>query len=113
MSFVSIPALIGPMLGPLPGGLIIAYLPWRAIFFLNIPVGLAGLVTSKMLREGRRYAIVGVFIAAAILTPPDPISMMSLAIPICLLYEISIWCVALIELRRRRNDAQSQDLAQI
>jgi len=76
-------------------------------------VGLAGLVTSKMLREGRRYAIVGVFIAAAILTPPDPISMMSLAIPICLLYEISIWCVALIELRRRRNDAQSQDLAQI
>ena len=73
-------------------------------------VGLAGLVTSKMLREGRRYAIVGVFIAAAILTPPDPISMMSLAIPICLLYEVSIWCVALIELRRRRDDAQSQDL---
>ncbi len=44
MSFVSIPALIGPMLGPLTGGLIIAYLPWRAIFFLNIPIGIAGLV---------------------------------------------------------------------
>jgi len=44
MSFVSIPALIGPMLGPLTGGLIIAYLPWRAIFFLNIPIGIIGLV---------------------------------------------------------------------
>jgi EmrB/QacA subfamily drug resistance transporter len=44
MSFVGIPALIGPMLGPLAGGLIIAYLPWRAIFFLNIPIGIAGLV---------------------------------------------------------------------
>jgi len=44
MSFVAIPGLIGPMLGPLAGGLIVAYLPWRAIFFLNIPVGIAGLV---------------------------------------------------------------------
>jgi EmrB/QacA subfamily drug resistance transporter len=44
MSFVAIPGLIGPMLGPLAGGLIVAYLPWRAIFFLNIPIGVAGLV---------------------------------------------------------------------
>jgi sec-independent protein translocase protein TatC len=76
-------------------------------------VGLAGLVTSKMLREGRRYAIVGVFVVAAILTPPDPISMISLALPICLLYEISIWCVALIELRRRKDEARSRDLAEV
>ena len=68
-------------------------------------LGLAGLVSSKMLREGRRYAIVGVFVVAAIVTPPDPISMISLALPITLLYEVSIWCVALIELRRRREDA--------
>lgn len=68
-------------------------------------LGLAGLVSSKMLREGRRYAIVGVFVIAAIVTPPDPISMISLALPITLLYEVSIWCVALIELRRRREDA--------
>lgn len=72
-------------------------------------LGLAGLVTSKLLRSGRRYAIVGVFVVAAILTPPDPISMVSLALPICLLYEVSIWCVALIELRRRKDDA-AQDL---
>jgi sec-independent protein translocase protein TatC len=76
-------------------------------------LGLSGLVTAKMLREGRRYAIVGVFVAAAILTPPDPVSMISLALPICLLYEISIWCVALIELRRRRDDAVTRDLATV
>jgi sec-independent protein translocase protein TatC len=66
--------------------------------------GLAGLVSSKMLRSGRRYAIVGVFVVAAIVTPPDPISQMMLAIPICLLYEVSIWCVWLIERRRRRDE---------
>ena len=44
MSFVTIPALIAPMLGPIAGGLIVGYLHWRMIFFLNIPIGLAGLV---------------------------------------------------------------------
>src|SRR5271155_1479861 len=43
MSFVSIPALVAPMLGPIAGGLIVGYLHWRVIFFLNIPIGLAGL----------------------------------------------------------------------
>jgi EmrB/QacA subfamily drug resistance transporter len=44
MSFVAIPALIGPMLGPIAGGLIVGYFHWRLIFFLNIPIGLAGLI---------------------------------------------------------------------
>jgi EmrB/QacA subfamily drug resistance transporter len=44
MSFVSIPALVAPMLGPIAGGLIVGYLHWRFIFFLNIPIGLTGLV---------------------------------------------------------------------
>jgi MFS family permease len=44
MSFVSIPALVAPMLGPIAGGLIVGYLHWRIIFFLNIPIGLVGLV---------------------------------------------------------------------
>ena len=43
MSFVSIPSLIGPMLGPISGGLIVHYLHWSVVFFVNIPVGLAGL----------------------------------------------------------------------
>jgi EmrB/QacA subfamily drug resistance transporter len=44
MSFVAIPALIGPMLGPIAGGLIVGYLHWRLIFFVNIPIGLVGLI---------------------------------------------------------------------
>jgi EmrB/QacA subfamily drug resistance transporter len=43
MSFVAIPGLIGPMLGPIAGGLIVGYLHWRIIFFVNIPIGLIGL----------------------------------------------------------------------
>jgi EmrB/QacA subfamily drug resistance transporter len=48
MSFVAIPGLIGPMLGPIAGGLIVGYFHWRLIFFLNIPIGLAGLVLVYM-----------------------------------------------------------------
>lgn len=70
--------------------------------------GLAGLVDSKMLRAGRRYAIVAVFVVAAIVTPPDPISQITLAVPLCLLYEISIWCVWLIERRRKREDDEAE-----
>ena len=44
MSFVAIPSLIAPMLGPLAGGLIVDYLHWRFVFFLNLPIGLVGLV---------------------------------------------------------------------
>jgi EmrB/QacA subfamily drug resistance transporter len=43
MAFVAIPGLVGPMLGPIAGGLIVGYLHWRFIFFVNIPIGLAGL----------------------------------------------------------------------
>jgi EmrB/QacA subfamily drug resistance transporter len=43
MSFVALPALVGPMLGPIAGGLIVGYFHWRVIFFVNVPVGLLGL----------------------------------------------------------------------
>src|SRR5438093_12148668 len=43
MSFVAIPGLIGPMLGPIAGGLIVGYFHWRGIFFVNLPIGLLGL----------------------------------------------------------------------
>jgi MFS family permease len=43
MSFVAIPGLIGPMLGPIAGGLIVGYFRWRVIFFVNLPIGLLGL----------------------------------------------------------------------
>jgi EmrB/QacA subfamily drug resistance transporter len=44
MSFVAIPGLVAPMLGPIAGGLIVGYLQWRFIFFVNLPIGIAGLV---------------------------------------------------------------------
>jgi len=47
MSFVAIPGLIGPMLGPITGGLIVAYLHWRVIFFVNLPIGLIGLYFAQ------------------------------------------------------------------
>jgi MFS family permease len=43
MSFVAIPGLVGPMLGPIAGGLIVGYLHWRVIFLVNLPIGLIGL----------------------------------------------------------------------
>jgi EmrB/QacA subfamily drug resistance transporter len=57
MSFVTIPALIAPMLGPVTGGLIVGYLHWRVIFFLNIPIGLIGLVMVYLHLPDYREAV--------------------------------------------------------
>ena len=67
-----------------------------------------GIVTAKGLAEKRKYAIVMAFIAAAILTPPDPISQISLAIPIILLYEVSIFSARLVEKRRRAREGEEE-----
>ena len=67
-------------------------------------LGIAGIVSSKMMSEVRRYAIVAVVVVAAVVTPPDPISQLMLAVPLVLLYEISIWCVRAIEWRRGKAD---------
>ena len=66
-------------------------------------LGLAGIVNSKMMAQGRRYAIVAVVVVAAVVTPPDPVSQLMLAVPLVLLYEVSIWCVRLIELHKRKR----------
>jgi len=64
-------------------------------------LGLAGIVKAKMLSDMRRYAILGIAVVAAVVTPPDPISMCLLMVPIILLYEVSIICVRVIEWRRK------------
>ncbi len=66
----------------------------------------AGFIDAQFLRDKRRYAIVLVFVAAAILTPPDVISQMSLAIPTLLLYEASIFAVLVVEKQRAKAEAE-------
>ena len=68
-------------------------------------LGRVGIISSAQLRSMRRYAILGIVVLAAVITPPDPFSMMSLALPLVLLYEISIWCVRLIERNRAKQNA--------
>lgn len=60
-------------------------------------LGRVGIITSQQLKEKRRYFIVGAFVLAAVLTPPDVLSQMSLAVPLLLLYEGSIWSVRFVE----------------
>jgi sec-independent protein translocase protein TatC len=62
-------------------------------------LGRVGIVTCEQLKSKRRYFIVGAFVIAAILTPPDVLSQLSLAIPLLALYEGSIWSVYLVEKR--------------
>jgi len=68
-------------------------------------LGRVGIVTSDGLRGARRYAIVGVFVLAAVVTPPDVISQLTLAAPLLVLYEISVFLVRLMEKRRNAEDA--------
>jgi sec-independent protein translocase protein TatC len=60
-------------------------------------LGKVGFVNSEDLRKRRRYVIVIIFTVAAILTPPDPITQIGLAIPLLLLYELSILTVKMVE----------------
>jgi sec-independent protein translocase protein TatC len=60
----------------------------------------AGLITAAQLKAKRRIAILITFIVAAVLTPPDPLSQISLALPTVLLYELSIYAVKLAEKQR-------------
>ncbi|MEO1102488.1 MAG: twin-arginine translocase subunit TatC, partial [Pseudomonadota bacterium] len=68
-------------------------------------LGRAGLVSAADLRKKRKYAIVIAFILAAVLTPPDPVSQIGLALPALLLYEISILAVRQIEKNREKREA--------
>jgi sec-independent protein translocase protein TatC len=71
-------------------------------------LGRVGFVTSEQLRKWRRYFIVGAFILAAVLTPPDVISQLSLAVPLLLLFEGSIWSVRIVEKKAARERAAEE-----
>jgi len=74
-------------------------------------LGQMGVVTSEQLSKGRRFAIVGVCAVAALITPPDPISMLSMAVPLAALYELAVFAVRLLE--KRRAAAKAKEEAQV
>ncbi len=118
--FVVLPSVFGFLAKVVPTGVammtdINAYLDFVLVLFLafgvsfELPVALVimvllGWVTPAQLREWRGYAIVGIFILAAIITPPDVISQLLLAIPMVLLYEAGIWAARLL-VRRQADPA--------
>ena len=73
-------------------------------------LGRIGIITSQQLKDKRRYFIVGAFVLAAVLTPPDVISQMSLAVPLLILYEGSIWSVRVVE-GKAKKEAAAKDAA--
>jgi len=117
--FVVLPAVFSFLTRVTPPGVammtdINAYLNFVLVIFLafgasfELPVALVilvllGWITPAQLRESRGYAVVGIFVLAAVITPPDVISQLLLAIPMCLLYEAGILAASLVS--RKPQDA--------
>ncbi len=81
-------------------------LAFGVTFQLPVALTLLGqlkVVTRDQLKRGRRFALVGVAILAGIITPPDPISMVSMIVPLYMLYEVSVIAVGIIERRRKSS----------
>ena len=114
--FLVLPMVFGFLTRVTPAGVammtdISAYLDFVLVMFLafglsfELPVALVilallGWVTPAQLREGRGYAVVGIFVVAAVVTPPDVVSQLMLAIPMCLLYEAGIIAASMVAPRR-------------
>ena len=115
--YLVLPTVFGFLTKVTPDGVammtdISAYLDFVLVLFLafglafELPVAmvilaLLGWITPAQLREGRGYAVVGILVIAAIVTPPDVVSQLMLAIPMCLLYEAGIIAAALLARRPR------------
>jgi sec-independent protein translocase protein TatC len=65
-----------------------------------------GFIDSEYLKKRRKYVVVIIFAVAAILTPPDPVTQIGLAIPLLLLYEVSIWSVKIIEKKIKEKEKE-------
>ena len=65
-----------------------------------------GFIDSEYLKKRRKYVVVIIFAVAAILTPPDPVTQIGLAIPLLLLYEVSIWSVKIIEKKIKEKEEE-------
>lgn len=69
----------------------------------------AGVVSVEKLKEVRPYVIVGAFVVAAVVTPPDVLSQFMLALPMCLLYEAGLFCARFVGVRPRDAEPQATD----
>ena len=121
--FLVLPMVFGFLARVTPDGVammtdISSYLDFVLVLFLafglafELPVALVilvllGWVTPAQLREGRGYAVVGIFVIAAIVTPPDVISQLMLAIPMCLLYEAGILAASMVVPRANTDGART------
>jgi sec-independent protein translocase protein TatC len=75
------------------------------MFFLSV----LGVVKHQTLRKYRKYAILGSFVVAAVLTPPDVVSQSLMAGPLCLLYEVGVWVAYLVEKNKKPKEPQAED----
>ena len=121
--FLVLPMVFGFLARVTPDGVammtdISSYLDFVLVLFLafglafELPVALVilvllGWVTPAQLRVGRGYAVVGIFVIAAIVTPPDVISQLMLAIPMCLLYEAGILAASMVVPRANTDGART------
>ena len=121
--FLVLPMVFGFLARVTPDGVammtdICSYLDVVLVLFLafglafELPVALVilvllGWVTPAQLREGRGYAVVGIFVIAAIVTPPDVMSQLMLAIPMCLLYEAGILAASMVVPRANTDGART------
>lgn len=123
--FLVLPSVIGFLMLVTPEGVSMMtdmsrYLDFVVMLFLSfgvtfeVPVATVilvalGWVELQTLRESRRYFIVGAFIVAAIVTPPDVISQIMLAVPMCLLYEVGILAAAALVRKREADEAKDAE----
>lgn len=121
--FVVMPLVFGFLTATVPEGVammtdISHYLDFVLVMFLafglcfEIPVAtvilvVLGVVTPASLRKSRSYVIVGAFVVAAIITPPDALSQILLAVPMCLLFEVGVIAASAVARKRESEDAAS------
>ena len=121
--FLVLPTVFGFLARVTPDGVammtdISSFLDFVLVLFLafglafELPVALVilvllGWVTPAQLREGRGYAVVGIFVVAAVVTPPDVISQLMLAVPMCLLYEAGILAASMVSPRTNADGART------
>jgi sec-independent protein translocase protein TatC len=125
--FLVLPAVFAFMTSVAPVGVAVMpdigrYLDFVLVLFLafglcfEVPIVLIilvslGVVTPAQLAKGRAYAIVGAFVVAAVLTPPDVMSQMMLALPMCVLYEVGIFAARALARRPSAGEAEQPPAA--